>query len=479
MVSRNAAWLLGCRVLGDLLNLLFFIIISREYGPPGVGAYSYGFAVTGFILVISSMGIEDYGQREYARMDRAHRLQFIAELLGTQFVMLAAAIAGVGIFLLLTAPSGATLSIMASLAYFQAAVGLSSALFVPAMGQQHMVGRAVIDLVCRAIAFIYAGLAIYVWRAPVPQALLGYVLAATLLLELSRRSAIQFGGGLRIAISRQAVTKVLTALWSFAAVEVLAQLFARAGVIVLALKSGDAAAGVYATGLRLIEAGVMPLAFVGIALYPQLSRLFREDSAAFQNIGLNFIWGVLIAGVMLSWGLYFVAPAFLIPVLGSKYAGTDSVIATMSALGWMWALEIGMGRVMFAADLQVARARGIFMGAASALILNLLLVPRFAVTGAILAGVASYVVINSAYFVALRRRIDHGDLLLALVVPLIGLTAGAAVVWQCASHGMPTWTQGLASAAAFALIAGGGFWSTRGRRMLAARLHPNRTTTIP
>jgi O-antigen/teichoic acid export membrane protein len=151
----------------------------------------------------------------------------------------------------------------------------------------------------------------------------------------------------------------------------------------------------------------------------------------------------------------------------------------MSALGWMWALEIGMGRVMFAADLQVARAVAILLGAASALIFNLVLVPKFAVTGAILAGVGSYVIINSAYFVALRRRLQHGDLLRALLIPLIGLAAGAAAVWQCASHGMPFWTQGLASAAAFALIAGGGFWSTRGRQLLAARVHPNSTTTIP
>ena len=201
-VTRNAAWLLGCRISGDVLNLLFFVVISREYGPPGVGAYSYGFAVTGFVLVIGSMGIEDFGLREYARMQAAHRSQFIAELLGTQLVMIIVAFIAVGVYLSLTSPSGATLGIMASLAYYQASLCLSSALFIPAMGQQHMVGRALIDLLCRAVSFIYAGVAIYVWRTPVPQALLGYVLAATLLIELSRRSALKFGGELRISISR-------------------------------------------------------------------------------------------------------------------------------------------------------------------------------------------------------------------------------------------------------------------------------------
>ena len=468
-VTRNAAWLLGCRISGDVLNLLFFIVISREYGPAGVGAYSYGFAVTGFVLVIGSMGIEDYGLREYARMNPAHRSQFIAELLGTQLIMILVALTGVGIYLSLTSPSLATLGIMASLAYYQASLCLSSALFIPAMGQQHMVGRALIDLLCRAVSFIYAGVAIYVWRLPVPQALIGYVIAATLLIELSRRWAVKYGGELRIAMSLKALAKIVSVLWSFAAVEVLAQLFARVGVIVLALRVSEAAAGLYATGLRLIEAGLMPLAFMGIAVYPQLSRLFREDKAAFQNVGLNFIWAVLMAGLLLSWGLYFVAPSLLVPVLGKKYAGTEPVIMAMAALALMQALETGMGRVLFAADLQVPRAVGIFLGAGAALVLNLVLIPRIGVDGAILAGVLSFLIINLIYFSALRRPMRGTELMQTVLVPLAGLSLGIVAVWQCASHGLPAWEQAGASAAAFLVVAGGGFWKTRGRRMWAAR----------
>ncbi len=469
-VTRNAAWLLGCRISGDVLNLLFFVVISREYGPPGVGAYSYGFAVTGFVLVIGSMGIEDFGLREYARMQASRRPQFIAELLGTQLVMLTVAFIAVGVYLSLTSPSAATLGIVASLAYYQASLCLSSALFIPAMGQQHMVGRALIDLLCRAVSFIYAGVAIYVWRTPVPQALLGYVLAATLLIELSRRSALKFGGELRISISRSALLKIVTVLWSFAAVEVLAQLFARVGVIVLALKVGEAAAGLYATGLRLIEAGLMPLAFMGIAVYPQLSRLFREDKLAFQNVGLNYIWAVLVAGLILSWGLYFVAPSLLVPVLGSKYAGTEPVIMMMAALALMQALETGMGRVLFAADRQVPRAVAILLGATSALVLCLVLIPRMAVPGAILAGVLSFLIINFIYFMALRGPMRGAGLVPALLIPLAGLTLGIVAVWQCASHGLPFWVQAFVSAAGFVLVTGSGFWSTRGRRLWAARL---------
>jgi O-antigen/teichoic acid export membrane protein len=182
---------------------------------------------------------------------------------------------------------------------------------------------------------------------------------------------------------------------------------------------------------------------------------------------------------LLSWGLYFVAPSILVPILGRKFSGTDSVIMMMSTLGCMWASEIGMGRVMFAADLQIARAVGISLGAASALVLNLLLVPIFAVNGAILAALASYVLINSVYFIALLGRMPRGDLSCAVLIPFFALAAGAAVVWLCAAHGTAFWTQGLASASAFVVISGGGFWVARGRRLVAARVQPNSTTTLP
>ena len=469
-VTRNAIWLLACRISGDFLNLLFFVIISRVFGPPGVGAYSYGFAVTGFVLVIGSLGIEEYGLREYARMKVADRSQFMAELLGTQLVTIVGALVGVGIYLSLTSPSNATLGIIASLAYYQAALSLSSSLFIPAMGQQHMMGRALIDLICRAVAFIFAGLAIYVWHTPVPKALLGYVLAATLLILLSIWSAAKHGGALRISVSWDALVKIATVLWSFAAVEVLAQLFARVGVIVLSLKVSEAAAGLYATGLRLIETGLMPLAFMGIAVYPHLSHLFREDKIAFQSVGLNFIWAMLVAGLILSWGLYFVAPSLLVPLLGSKYAGTEPVIMAMAALALMQALELGMGRVLFAADLQVPRAVAILLGATSALALNLLLVPKFAVDGAIAAGVLSFIIINIVYFLALRHPMRGTKFQQALLIPLAGLTLGIVVAWQCAAHRTLPWVQACASALVFVLVAGGGFWITRGRELLAARV---------
>src|SRR5262249_2732875 len=92
--TSNAVWLTGCRAGGDLLNLLLFVIVSRYFGPAGVGAYSYGFAVATFVFVIGCLGIEEYGLRQFARIDSERQRSFFAELLGAQLVMIGLAVAG-------------------------------------------------------------------------------------------------------------------------------------------------------------------------------------------------------------------------------------------------------------------------------------------------------------------------------------------------------------------------------------------------
>ena len=468
-ITRNAAWLLGCRISGDFLNLLLFVLISREFGPAGVGEYSYSFAVVGFIWVIGNLGIEDYGLREYLRIEPGRRSRFVAELLGTQLVMIGATIAGTAIYLWLTHPDAAMLASMGSIGFYQACLALSTALFIPAMSQQIMMGRALVDLSCRGAAFVFAGAAIYVWHTSIPYALLGYVVAGLLLAALARASAERHGCRVQICISGKALRRIVGVLWSFAAVEVLGQLFTRVGVIVLTLKVSEAAAGVYATGLRVIEVGLMPLAFMGVAAYPQLSRLFVENRAAFQRSGRDFIWLVVVAGIILAWGLYFIAPVLLVPVLGNKYAGTEPVMRAMAALAVIQALEVGMGRVLFAAHQQVPRALAIFLGAAAALGLNLVLVPRFAVNGAIAAGVFSFAVINGVYFAAMRRPMSGRKLPQALLGPFVGLLLGAVVARECAGQGFAVWVQALGSGVSFLIVAGAAFWLGRGWHLNAAQ----------
>ncbi|HWG75611.1 MAG TPA: polysaccharide biosynthesis C-terminal domain-containing protein [Steroidobacteraceae bacterium] len=460
-IRRNAVSLLICRLSGDSLNLLFFILISRAFGPAGIGIYAYGFAVGTLFYALGCLGIEEYGLREYARMDASGRRQFMAELMGTQTLMVAAALLGLTLYLLATRPAPPVLFVVLSLTAYQIGSAIASTLFVPAMGQQFMLGPALADVLCRALAMLIAVVAIFFKHATLAQSLLGWPVATVLYLALAVASARRHGGTLRVLLSRPAVQRIAGTLFSFAGIEVLSQLLSRIGVIALTLLRGAAVVGFYATGLKLVEVALRPLYFIGVAAYPRLSQQFQQDPVRFQRISNALLWLMVLTAGALAWALYYVAPLLLVPVLGARYAGGEPVIRLVAAIALMQACEAILGRLLYAADLQVARSAIVALGAVASVTLNLALIPTLGVNGAVIGTALAFALINLFYVRSLRRPLLGCGLIRTCVTLVIGVGASLVVASLPYTRHLPPWAQAVVTAIVFCLIVAGSYWRSQ------------------
>jgi O-antigen/teichoic acid export membrane protein len=451
--TRNAIWLTGCRLTGDVLNLLLFILISRRFGPAGAGAYSYGFAVATFAFVLGCLGIEEYGLRQYVRMEADARSGFIGELLGTQMLMVAFAVIALVVYLTLSAPTASTLMMVIALGVYQITAAVVATLFIPAMAAQRMLWPALAELTARAVAFAFAGYAIGIAHMPLAQAVLGYPVAAFVWLMVAITSLRRFAPALRIIFSTAGTLRILRIVWSFALLEIFAQLFSRIGVITLSLYVGDAAAGIFATGLRLIEVALMPLSFLGVAAYPRLSQLYAGNLPDFRRSATDLMWLMLVGGGAAAWGLYFVAPSLLVPILGQRFSGAEPFIQAMGLFALVQAVEVCLGRILLSADRQIANAAFVAGGAIVSVLLNLLWVPRFEVHGAIYAGTAAYAAIDILCIAALKRPLS-GAALLRMFLPLsVAVALACGVCAWLAQRDYTALQQAVAAAAVFVSIA--------------------------
>jgi O-antigen/teichoic acid export membrane protein len=448
--GRNALWLTGCRLTGDVLNLLLFVLISRTFGPAGAGEYSYGFAVATFAFVIGCLGIEEYGLRQYSRMDEDARPGFLGELLGTQVLMVGLAVLTLVVYIAVTAPTPATLLMVCVLGAYQITASIVATLFIPAMAAQRMLWPALAELGARSIAFAIAGYAISVAHASLAHALLGYPVAAAVWLTIALTALRRFAPHVKVRISAGGARRIAGIIWSFALLEVFAQLFSRIGVISLSLGVGDAAAGIFATGLRLIEVALMPLSFLGVASYPRLSRLFSTDLQAFRRSAVDLAWLMMLGGGLAAWGLYFVAPPLLVPILGERFAGAEPWIQSMVVFALVQAVEVCLGRIMLCADRQISNAAFVAVGAVLSLLLNLWWVPRFGVSGAIYAGAAAYFVIDVLCVASLRRAMTLAALLRVIGSLIVTVAAAAAAGALAARWDISAAVQAVAALAVFA-----------------------------
>ncbi|HEY0942804.1 MAG TPA: oligosaccharide flippase family protein [Steroidobacter sp.] len=405
--GRNALALLLCRVGADLLNFLLFLVVSRRFGPEGMGEYGYGFALAGLVYYAATLGIDEYGVREYAIQQAQRRRQLISNLLGAQVCIALVVLVVLLGYLAITRPTPHMLLIIASMTTYQLGAAFSATLFVPAMAEQHMLPPAFINLLGRGSAFVVTGILIWVFDWSLHAASVAFAIGGLLMLVLALRSAAAFKVRLRPDMSRQIVFDGARTLWSFAAVGLLGQLLNRIGVIALSLQIGEAAAGIYTTGLKLVEVACLPLVFIGVAAYPRLCQVFTNPGAFRRVTRQALLIGLLLA-LVLAGAMYVAVPPLLVPVLGERFAGSETIIAAMAAIVLAQGVEIVLGRLMLAARLNVARAVRITIGTIVCVLLTVSLTPLFGINATIAALVCSYLLVDLMYFGSLfgslRRR---------------------------------------------------------------------------
>lgn len=406
--GRNALALLACRIGADLLNFVLFLVVSRRFGPEGMGEYGYAFALAGLVYYAATLGIDEYGVREYTHRAPEWRRALIPDLLGAQVCIAMVVIAVLIAYLLITRPEPHTLAIIISMTLYQLGAAFSATLFVPAMAEQHMMPPAFINLLGRGSAFVVTGLLIWVFDFSLHAAAVAFAAGGSLMFALALRSAASFDARLVPNLSGRVVLEGARTLWSFAAVGLLGQLLNRIGVIALSLLVGSGAAGIYTTGLKLVEVACLPLVFIGVAAYPRLCQAFGNATAFHKLTWQAVAVGALLASV-LALAMYLAVPPLLVPVLGERFAGAEAVIAAMAAIVLAQGIEIVLGRLMLAANLNVARALRITIGTIVCVLLTVALIPAFGIAAAIAALVCSYLLVDAMYsislFGTLRRRI--------------------------------------------------------------------------
>lgn len=451
--SLNAAWMVGARIAADIASFLLFVAISRSFGPTGIGIYSYGFAIATLVFVVGALGIDAYGIREYVRLPAAQRAGLLAELLGAQIGVLAPIAIVLSLYVWLTAESLTTIGVIAALSVYQYGVALTRTLFVPANAQLEMSGPAIIELSSRLLAIGIAIVAITLGHTTLLFALCGFPIAGVVLVVAAILSARRCGGPFTVNAHWPAIRARLQLLWAFATAEALVQVFVRIGLVTLTLVVGAAAAGLYATGLKFVEIALMPLVFAGLAVYPKLSSLATSNRGEFQQLSAQFLFAALVLTGLVIWGLYFIVPLVLVPLLGVRFEPTIPVLHQMTALALVQAGEAVLVRLLLASDLQLSRLRILAGCTVLNVVITIALVPQWQIAGAIAASVAALFTLDFFYTRALPRElkavVKRVALALASALFVAGVITALARYW-----GWPYWLHAAVALAAFAGVVG-------------------------
>jgi len=386
----NAIWLSCSRVLADILSFLLFVAVSRVFGPAGTGEYSYSFAIGSLVALAATSGFEEFGIREYVRSAAAARSQLWSNIVSTQSAQLGFAVAGFAIFLALSDGQSAPVTVVLELTIFQLGSALARTLFVPAMASQAMIAPALLELACRVTAIALALIVLLMPRPPeLTVTLLPFPAAAIVLVMLAYRNSTKHGALWHLDLR----WSVLRATWRrtahFAGSETLSQFYARTDLLMIAYFLGEERVGLYASDIKFVEVGIVPLTLLGMALYPVLTAVAERPAPAFAAAAREFCGIQLALSGWLAVAITLLLPILVVPLFGARFAPAASLLPWFGLLAIIKGGEVALYRLLYSVHRQSVYFRSLAAGTVMIAVLNVLLIPRIGVSGAIQAAIVS------------------------------------------------------------------------------------------
>jgi O-antigen/teichoic acid export membrane protein len=385
-ILSNAGWMTAAKLAGYGFSLLLFLVLSRAFGPEGVGEYAYGAAIGAVLALVVAWGLVDYGVREFVRLDAAAQRRELGRLGAAQLALALAGIALFALFLVVTDADARTATVAAELAAFQLCLVVAQTLFVPSFAREAMALPAIAEGTARAVAAGAAIAAVLVFGKPLPSALLAFPFAGAIVVAAAFRTARRQLGRFGARATPREIAGVLRAASPFAASELAALIWGRADVIMLRLAAGESIAGLYAAAVKIVDVATLPLHYLSFSVYPRFSEL-AADRVRLTSIAVQTSRGMLLASALLLWGVYYVAPALKQPLFGASFGGSEPALRGLAILLPLLAVEIFTSHLLLAGGRQIRRL--VYQGIATAgnVALNLVLIPRFGMAGAVFASI--------------------------------------------------------------------------------------------
>jgi O-antigen/teichoic acid export membrane protein len=455
-IVSGAGLLTSARVIGDLASAVLFIVVSRAFGVDGIGLYAYAFAVAQIAHLVVNFGLVDYGLREYASAPTAERGRILANALGIQTVFCAIVAVGLWLYLLVTGADPAAATIVWLLTAYLVLFNFALMLFIPPITAQRMLGPALAELVFRVGGTLVAVALVAGLGAGMAVSLAALPISAVLMLVTATLIARRFEAVVGLRLDRELAPSMLRATTTFAGSSLIDGLLAKVGLILLTFLQGTAATGIFATGLKLLDLGMAPLLFLGIAVFPRLASSFGKDEADLAHIAEQFIRLSLLLGAMVLWGMVFVVPPVLPLLLGAEFTAAAPAVQLMGVVAMLTALDLAAARLLWSLRLQGRRLRIQTIGVVANISLNLVLIPLLGVMGAITAAILTLTLMLGLAIGPIRQRLPASfwpKLGEACVWPVAG---GIAVGGLAIALELAPW---LGAALTLTIFAGLSLWS--------------------
>jgi O-antigen/teichoic acid export membrane protein len=386
-----------------LLLLALLTIAGRVLSAADYGRFSYAIALTLIIETIMDVGLGPVTVRAVAR-DKASASQLLRHVLGLKLVWVAIGL----VLLVIVTPILRSDRALIRLCYL---MGLSSAVrsyLLTARGLLQGLDRFDLEallvvadrLVLLAIggAVLWAGYGLFGLAMAFVVSRVIMLLAATLILS-------RVVGSTRPEYDRDAWRTLQAAALPLGFFMIALNTYNYIDTLLLGIMRSDLETGWYSAAYRIYEGLTYVPAILAAVLTPTLSHLFVRDRVAHRRLLTRTLLAALGLGALLGGIVAWIAGPILLTLFGGKYAPGIAPLQILAGGSLFvfstWILHAGA--ISTNLDSRLLLTTGV--GLTTNVILNIVLIPRWGISGAAWATVIAEAVTVALLFVQIQRRV--------------------------------------------------------------------------
>lgn len=377
----NTLWQIVDKVLRLVAGLVVGVWVARYLGPTDFGQLNYAIAFVSLFGFIADGGMQSVIIRELVHRDgqRAHIVSsaLALRLLGA-FIAILIAISMVKV-LRHNDPDSVLLVEIISLLLIPQAWDV-----IDYEHQARLHSRPIV--LTRAISFVlfslfkiililaHAGLSYFAW-AVVGEAALSAVTMS--FLPEARRSLTGF-----VSVRWAEVKYLLLTCWPLMIAGLSVMLYMRIDQLMLGQMLGDRAVGTFSAAVRVSESWYFLPGAVISSVAPALTVTLRDSEQRFRQRLLSVTTLVCWMAVAIALVLSVTSRQVIGFLYGKNYADAGSVLIIHAWAGVFVSLGVASGPWFINHGILKLRMAQTIAGAGTNIVMNLLLIPRFGVTGA-------------------------------------------------------------------------------------------------
>jgi len=420
IVFQNAKWIIGCKIVQALIQLVIGMLTARYLGPADYGLVNYAASVTAFVTPFMQLGLQITLVQEYIRAPEKS-----PEILGTGMAMTfcSAILSMLGVIgFSLAANWGETTTILVcalySLTLLCQALELIQYWFQARMLSKYSsLAMLAAYLVAAAykVYLLVSGKSVY-WFAL--SHAVEYGMSGVLMLAVQRRL-----DGQKLRFSRETAKVLFSRSKYYILSSMMATVFFNTDHIMLKLISGNAENGFYTTAFTCTSIANFVYYGLADAVRPVILESRKESQEAFEENTARFYSVIIWLSLLQTIGSVLLAKPIVVILFGREYMPAVPVFrilvwqlafANMGTVRYIWLLGTEQHDLLWKVHLG---------GAVANVVLNAWMIPLWGAWGAALASVLTQGFINFAVGFLMPQLHRNNQLVLRGLDPrcLIGL----------------------------------------------------------